>query len=94
MKILIALLAFLFLLTGAASRDPAQVRAFRKNHPCPATGKADGPCIGFVVNHVVPLCWGGKDAPLNMEWQDVTKSYLRDKFEREACAMKRKVEKK
>ena len=85
-----ALAALLIFSTVVYARDPAQVRAFRKSFPCPSTGKTTGACQGWVVDHVVPLCWGGKDIPANMQWQEVRQSYLKDRFEREACAMKKK----
>jgi hypothetical protein len=37
-------------LNGQISRNPAPVRAFRSNHPCPATGSIHGPCPGYVVD--------------------------------------------
>src|SRR6266853_1431181 len=37
-------------------RDPAQSRAFVKEHPCPSTGKTKGRCPGYVVDHIKPLC--------------------------------------
>ncbi|KRC36419.1 HNH endonuclease [Acidovorax sp. Root219] len=49
-------------------RDQAQVRAFRSEHPCPATGRARGACPGWQVDHIVPLCAGGADHPSNMQW--------------------------
>lgn len=70
------------------ARDPAQVRAFRNVHPCPSTLKTDGPCPGYVVDHIVPLCFGGADTPDNMQWQDREDSYKKDVFEREACRLK------
>ncbi len=42
-------------------RDPAQRAAFTKMYPCPSTGKTKGRCPGYVVDHVVPLCAGGRD---------------------------------
>ena len=50
------------------ARDRAEVRAFRKAHPCPATGLSRGACPGFHVDHVIPLCAGGEDRPANMHW--------------------------
>jgi hypothetical protein len=88
------------ILTGAdqlppsLGRDPKQVAAFRKVDACPATKKTTGACPGWVVDHVVPLCWGGADSPLNMAWQEAKMSYKKDVFEREACAMKKKAEAK
>lgn len=73
------------------ARDPGQVRAFRKDHPCPSTGKTSGACSGWVVDHIIPLCWGGPDAPANMQWQEQRASFIKDKFEREACELKKKT---
>lgn len=86
----LAVIALLLLAAPAFARDPKQVVAFKKDHPCPATGTA-GTCNGWVVDHVIPLCLGGPDTPANMKWQTKTESYLKDVFEREMCEMKRKL---
>ena len=52
-----------------AKRDPAQRAIFVKTNPCPATAKTRGTCPGYVVDHVVPLCAGGRDHWTNMQWQ-------------------------
>jgi hypothetical protein len=45
---------------------------------------------GHVVDHQIPLCAGGLDAPSNMQWQTSASSYAKDGFERALCtAMKR-----
>lgn len=49
-------------------RSPAEVRAFRAENPCPATGRRSGACSGWAVDHVRPLCAGGEDKPANMQW--------------------------
>jgi hypothetical protein len=49
-------------------RDRAQVRAFRAENPCPATGRTRGACHGWHVDHITPLCAGGADRPSNMQW--------------------------
>ena len=49
-------------------RSRAEVRVFRAAHPCPATGRVRGPCPGFAVDHVEPLCAGGDDLARNMQW--------------------------
>lgn len=55
-------------LAGPISRSRAEVRAFRAEHPCPATGRARGACPGWQVDHIRPLCAGGEDRPRNMQW--------------------------
>lgn len=49
-------------------RDRAEVRAFRSEHVCPATGQHRGGCPGFHVDHIIPLCAGGPDKRANMQW--------------------------
>lgn len=74
---------------GAEARDAKQVYAFRKVHACPATGKLGfATCPGWIVDHIVPLCWGGADNPENMQWQEKAASYKKDVFERAACRLK------
>lgn len=89
MRSLIAIALTLFTLSGEA-RDPAQVRAFRKDHPCPLTGKTTGPCTDgkqrMVVDHMLPICSGGRDAPDNMAWQEYSASLVKDAEERRLCA--------
>ena len=41
--VLVLLIVLLMFTAGATQRDPAQVRAFRKDHPCPSTWDDDGP---------------------------------------------------
>lgn len=87
--LLAALLWGLFIgVLAAEARDPAQVRKFRADNPCPVTGKTTGPCPGWVVDHMYPLCAGGKDEPANMAWQERVASYVKDRIERELCSCK------
>jgi hypothetical protein len=60
--------------TGALASDPEQRTLFVQKHPCPTNSKTGGVCSGYVVNHVVPLCSGGRDLPSNMRWQPVAES--------------------
>lgn len=76
----------------AVPRHRAPVAAFRREHPCPSTGKTTGACRGYVVDHLVSLCWGGLDTPENMQWQSVSDGKKKDVFEVQACALKRKYE--
>lgn len=89
-KTLLLALVLLPSLALATERDAKQVRLFRKDNPCPATGKTTGPCPGYNVDHIMPLCWGGADAPHNMMW--LTRANWKKKFffEIEACRLKKK----
>jgi len=87
----VAILILLLVLVGAAeARDPAQVRAFRKLHPCPATGHVRGACRGWVVDHKTPLCLQplyprSLDTPENMQWMEKRAALEKDKQEWAAC---------
>ena len=88
--IILAILASLPLLAVAAPqpkeyRDPAQVRAFKKVTPCPATGKIQKTCKGYVVDHIKALACGGADRPINMQWQTVADAKAKDKWELKEC---------
>jgi hypothetical protein len=61
-------------LSGRISQNPAPVRAFRLNHPCPATGSVKGPCSGYLVDHIKPLNRGGSDNPDNMRWRTIAQA--------------------
>lgn len=82
---LVLILAFLLAPILAFARDAAQVRAFRKDNACPATGKFSGACPGWVADHKWPLCAGGPDTPANLQWQETAASYEKDKLERAVC---------
>jgi hypothetical protein len=62
-------------------RHRAPVEAFRRAHPCPATGQTTGSCPGYVVDHKKPLCAGGPDTPENMQWQKYADSLVKDRVE-------------
>jgi hypothetical protein len=47
---------------------------FRREHPCPSTGKGTGDCPGYVIGYVTPLDQGGEDAPANMQWLEAAKT--------------------
>lgn len=91
-KSMLSAVALLFATTSANARDPVERAAFVQQHPCPSTGKARGACPGWVVDHIVPLCAGGADAPRNMQWQTVNKAKTKDRQEREMCRKQRKFE--
>ena len=66
---------------GKIARDPRELNAFKKRHPCPATGKTHGGCPGYTVDHVIPLKRGGTDSPANMQWQTNDEAKRKDKWE-------------
>src|ERR1043165_9333406 len=65
----------------ACDHSRTQYQKFRKTHACPATGKFKGACPGYVVDHIIALCKGGKDVPENMQWQSKADAKAKDKVE-------------
>lgn len=88
----LAIAAAILLGAAATPADAAQPRdrnaraAFMREHPCPATGATRGPCPGYVVDHVKPLCAGGADHPSNMQYQTIEDAKIKDRDERRQCA--------
>ena len=66
---------------GRIKRSAAAKDQFRRQQPCPSTGKSKGACPGYVIDHVVPLKRGGKDASENMQWQTKEAAKLKDRTE-------------
>ena len=67
---------------GRIKRSSSAKHSFERQHPCPSTGRTNGRCPGYVVDHVNPLECGGADAPSNMQWQIVAAGKAKDKTER------------
>lgn len=79
------LLALLACPADAAKRDHKAVRIFRATVACPATGKPEKRCHGWIIDHVIPLCAGGPDKASNMQWQAVEDAKRKDRAERKLC---------
>ena len=83
-----AVLLLIFLcadLEAKTHRSASAKRAFKRQHPCPATGLPAGPCPGYVIDHVRPLACGGPDRPENMQWETVEEAKEKDRTERQDC---------
>lgn len=78
---------------GKIARSATQVKHFRKDHPCPITGKTTGACKGYAVDHIQPLCACGADSPSNMQWLDNTTHAAKTKVDVKNCAAIRKAAK-
>jgi hypothetical protein len=75
---------------AARTERSANARAaFVKANPCPATDKTRGPCPGYVVDHIKPLCAGGADHPANMQWQTTAEAKKKDQDERLICSRRK-----
>jgi len=66
---------------GRIKRSGSARRAFRRTHPCPATGSTHGPCPNFVIDHIKALKHGGADDPSNMQWQSLAEAKTKDRTE-------------
>ena len=75
------------------ARSSAAVVQFKHQQPCPANGATKGQCPGYIVDHVVPLCAEGADAPHNMQWQTVGDAKRKDRDERAQCSAFRRAAK-
>ncbi len=68
-------------------RSTKTKHVFQKANPWPATGFQKGKCPGYIIDHVVPLCAGGLDAPSNLQWQTVADARVKDKAEWKQCRL-------
>lgn len=81
---IVSLILVLACISGA-NRSTAAKNAFKRANPCPVTQSSKGPCPGYVVDHIIPLCAGGPDKPHNMQWQTVENAKIKDRDERRMC---------
>jgi hypothetical protein len=78
----------LLLVVGSAwgaDRSAAERLGFKRENPCPSTGQRSGGCPGHVIDHIYPLCAGGPDHRVNMQWQTVEDAKRKDIDERRLC---------
>lgn len=83
--LLIAALALPAVAEAKIHRSAAARAEFKRQQPCPATGQPRGACPGWIIDHIIPLCAGGADAPTNMQWQTVAAAKRKDIEERRQC---------
>ena len=76
--------------TAKAPRSKSVLAEFQRANPCPSTDKRRGPCPGYVIDHIEPLCAGGPDTPANLQWQTLADSKRKDRAEHRQCAALRK----
>lgn len=75
-------------------RNQKPLREFQRVHPCPLNGRNHGPCPGYVKDHWISLCAGGRDDPENLRWQSKKQSAEKDRWENTpgAAEMRRQCE--
>lgn len=84
--LLLALLLSLPAMAGERiHRSAAEVMAFKRANPCPATGLRRGKCENYQVDHVIPLCLGGPDTRENMQWLSVEDHRIKTRIDVREC---------
>lgn len=77
---------------AVTERSRAALNEFARHNPCPSSGVPRySHCVGYVVDHIIPLCLGGEDAPSNMQWQTIAAAKEKDVTEKRDCACFRKT---
>jgi hypothetical protein len=89
LTLIVALLSLVVDSRAADHRSSAARAAFKREQPCPSTGLRRGACPGYVIDHVEPLCAGGRDDPRNMQWQTVAEAKVKDREEVRMCRVRR-----
>ena len=85
----VALAVCVVLPTSSAAkelRSSSIKREFQLTHPCPATGRTNGACPGYVKDHIKALKCGGPDAVSNMQWQTTADAKAKNKWETKGWA--------
>ena len=75
--------------SAESQRSKKAIAEFKRENPCPANDKKRGSCPGYVIDHIEPICAGGADAPINMQWQMVKDAKSKDRDEKRQCAKQR-----
>jgi hypothetical protein len=88
--LIIALLITSTLTQASEPRSHKAKAAFQRLYHCPKTDKPRGACPGYIIDHVIPLCAGGADDPLNMQWQTLSEAKAKDREEARQCAALRR----
>jgi hypothetical protein len=83
--VLLLSLALVCNMAMSTERSSSVAYQFRKLNACPATGKIQRTCPGYVIDHMIPLCAGGPDTVENMVFQAKAASYRKDALERALC---------
>jgi hypothetical protein len=58
-------------LPDATERSASAKSEFKRENPCPSTGRSSGGCSGYQIDHRQPLAAGGSDHKSNMQWLSV-----------------------
>jgi hypothetical protein len=64
---------------------------FRAANPCPTSGRAHGPCTGYVIDRIIPIACGGAEQPDNMRWITLPEAKEKARWERIGCRPGRKL---
>jgi hypothetical protein len=86
-----AVLSFPLSSASKTARSAAEVLAFKRHNPCPATGERHGACPGYQVDHVMPLCAGGAEKIENMQWLSVEDHRVNTRADNRVCRHLRKI---
>ena len=93
MKAAALLILALSLPAMAGQRSAAEVMAFKRENPCPATGLTYGKCPGYEIDHANALCMGGSDTRDNMQWLTIQEHRWKTRTDVRVCRQLRKEDK-
>ena len=91
MKATLLVTLLLCLPAMAGQRSAAEVLAFKRAVPCPATGKPELRCPQHHVDHVTPLCAGGADTRENMQYLTIQEHRWKTRTDVRVCRQLRKA---